>query len=328
MSKENKKNKKKNKQDNRENEIIIGVTTSKEKVRVEKKSTRTKTKPTQPKTKSSSNDKKKNSNQKNTSKKQVHKSKIVDNTEIKKINRKKVIVSLIILFLIAIGGTIYYLTTPVFNVSNIEVYGYEKNSVDTYISLSRIELGSTNIFAFTNNGIKNKIKENAYVEDVKLKRKLPNTVQLYITERKVAYQIEYANSYIYLDNQGYILEIQEEKKDVSIIKGFNVTNETIKPGQRLGKDDLIKLNIVSKIINYCKYNNIENKITSLDVTDATNYILNFKEDEKIVYLGDASNLSERLSLLKTILKDEKGNKGEIFMNGDINKDKVYFREEK
>ena len=134
MSKENKKNKKKNKQDNRENEIIIGVTTSKEKVRVEKKSTRTKTKPTQPKTKSSSNDKKKNSNQKNTSKKQVHKSKIVDNTEIKKINRKKVIVSLIILFLIAIGGTIYYLTTPVFNVSNIEVYGYEKNSVDTYIS--------------------------------------------------------------------------------------------------------------------------------------------------------------------------------------------------
>ena len=144
----------------------------------------------------------------------------------------------------------------------------------------------------------------------------------------MAYQIEYANSYIYLDNQGYILEIQEEKKDVSIIKGFNVTNETIKPGQRLGKDDLIKLNIVSKIINYCKYNNIENKITSLDVTDATNYILNFKEDEKIVYLGDASNLSERLSLLKTILKDEKGNKGEIFMNGDINKDKVYFREEK
>ena len=88
------------------------------------------------------------------------------------------------------------------------------------------------------------------------------------------------------------------------------------------------MNNISKIINYCKYNSIENKISSIDVSDNENYILNFEEDKKIVYLGDASNLSERLSLLKTILTNEKGKKGEIFMNGDLNEDKVYFREEK
>ncbi len=323
-------NKKKEKKDNMQNEIIIGVTTKpKEKVRVDKKATRTKTSENVKKKqgkKAEKNNKKITS--KNNKKIKSPKKKIRSEEEIKKLNRKKIIISICILFFIALGGTIYYLTTPVFDIANIEVYGNEKNSQDTIISLSKLIIGEENIFAFRSSDVKKNIQENPYVDTVTVKRKLPNIVQLYITERKVAYQIEYIGKYIYLDNQGYTLEINEEKKDVPIIKGFSLTKETLKLGQRLNNEDLLKLNTVSKIINYCKYNTIENKITSLDVTDSTNYILNFEEDKKIVYLGDASNLSQRLSLLKTILKDEKGNKGEIFMNGDVNKDKVYFKKEK
>ena len=200
--------------------------------------------------------------------------------------------------------------------------------METYISLSKIDIGSTNIFGITSGNIIKNIKENSYVESVTVKRKLPNTIELYITERKVSYQINYSNSYIYLDNQGYILEISEEKKDIPIIKGFSSVKENIEIGQRLKEEDLVKLNVVLKITNYCKYNTIENKITSIDVTDEKDYILNFEEDQKKVYLGDASNLSERLSMLKTILKNETGKKGEIFMNGDLKEDKIYFREEK
>ena len=323
-------NKKKEKKDNMQNEIIIGVTTKpKEKVRVDKKATRTKTSENVKKKqgkKAEKNNKKITS--KNNKKIKSPKKKIRSEEEIKKLNRKKIIISIFILFFIALGGTIYYLTTPVFDIANIEVYGNEKNPQDTIISLSKLIIGEENIFAFRSSDVKKNIQENPYVDTVTVKRKLPNIVQLYITERKVAYQIEYIGKYIYLDNQGYTLEINEEKKDVPIIKGFSLTKETLKLGQRLNNEDLLKLNTVSKIINYCKYNTIENKITSLDVTDSTDYILNFEEDKKIVYLGDASNLSQRLSLLKTILKDEKGNKGEIFMNGDVNKDKVYFRKEK
>ena len=324
MAKTNKKNEKKN---NMENEIVIGVTTKpKEKVRVEKKSTRTTAAKSNP-----SNNKKRNTNNiphsKSNAQKKTSQKKMKSEEEIKKINRKRMALSMAMLFLIAIGGTIYYLTTPAFNIQNIVVYGNEKISVDTYISLSKLNIGSTNLFAFTNGSIKERLKENAYVEDVTVKRKLPNTIELYVTERKVAYQIAYSNQYIDLDSQGYILEIQDKKLDFPIIKGFSSIQQALQPGKRLDRDDLVKLNIVSKIINYCKYNNIENQITSLDVTDTSNYILNFEKDNKIVYLGDASNISERLSLLKTILKNEKGKKGEIFMNGDLNQDKVYFREE-
>ena len=101
----------------------------------------------------------------------------------------------------------------------------------------------------------------------------------------------------------------------------------MQPGKRLATEDLLKLNTISKIMNYCDYNSIENEITNIDASNTSNYILNFEKDKKILYLGDASNLSERLTLLKTILKNEKGKKGEIFMNGDVNTDKVYFRED-
>ena len=329
MARVSKKKKKEHNKYNAENEIIIGVTTKPtERVRVDKKTTRTSTKPTQKKSakdkNSFSNSKKNTVNKKRNTKKNLNKK----NEEIKKINSKKIAISIIVLLLIAIGGIIYYLTTPAFNIANIEVYGNEKNSVETYISLSKINIGSTNIFGITSGNIVENIKKNSYVENVIVKRKLPNTIKLYITERKVSYQINYSNSYIYLDNQGYILEISEEKKDIPIIKGLPSAKENIQIGQRLKEEDLIKLNVVLKITNYCKYNSIENKITSIDVTDEKNYILNFEEDQKKVYLGDASNLSERLNMLKAILKNEEGKKGEIFMNGDLKEDKVYFREEK
>ena len=336
----NKKNKKDTKY-NAENEIIIGVTTKpKEKVRVEnKKATRTNTKQNKKKNDKENNNKKINTKNMQNKKKvqakstqgkknftnKVHNKEITKDEKIKRINAKKIIISIVILLVIALGGTIYYLTTPVFNITDIKIYGNEKNSAETYISLSKINLGTTNIFAITNQGMYKNLKENSYVEEVKLERKLPNTIELYITERKVSYQIEYSDRYIFLDNQGYILEISEEKKDIPVIEGFSTIKGNINVGQRLLEEDLIKLNVVAKFINHCKYNAIENKITDIDVTEDTNYIVYFKKDKKTVYLGDASNLNERLSLLKTILTNEKDKEIEIFMNGNLNEDEVFIR---
>lgn len=338
--KESSKNKKNNKKDknskyNADNEIIIGVTTKpKEKVRVDNKKN-TRTKPNVQKKKVNKNikntkDIKKTTNKNVTNKKNINNKHIKNDKKqedkIKRNNTKRVIVSIFILFIIAICGTIYYLTTPAFNIKDIKVYGSKKISEDTYISLTQIDIGTTNIFAISKNSIKRKIEEEPYVESTIIKRKLPNILEVNVKEREVSYQIEYHGNYVYLDEQGYILEISDDKKNVPIIIGLTSKQEEITPGKRLNNEDLLKLDTILKIINYCKYNSIENKIDIVDVSDTTNYILEFKKDKKKVYLGDASNLSERILWLKTILIKEKDNSGEIYINGDLNKDKVYFRE--
>ena len=323
-----KQNNKKNEKYNADNEIIIGVTTKpKEKVRVEKKATRTNQKNKKKEENNKKNKNCKNLKKNNVKKKQVVKNKIKTEKDIKKLNRKRVLISIVILLFLMICGTIYYLTTPVFNVSNIIVYGNEKNSTDTYISLSKININETNIFAFTNSSINKKLRENPYVEDVEIKRKLPNTLELHITERSVDYQISYSNTYVYLNNQGYLLERSEEKKDVTVIKGLSAVEDNIQVGQRVSNEDLIKLDTVLKIVNYCKYNSIESNLTSIDVTDISNYTIIFEEEGKMAYLGDSSSITEKMTAVANILKAEKGKEGIIHANEDkLKRNRVYFSE--
>jgi len=323
------KNNKKNKNDtkyNADNEIIIGVTTKpKDKVRVEKK------KATRANVKSSKKTSKKeninNSKKKvayNTSKNEISKEK-----QIKKLNIKKVIISMGVVLFIALCGTIYYLTTPVFNIAKIEVYGNQKNSVETYISLSGLNINETNIFAFTKSSVEKRIKENAYVQEVRIERKLPNIIELHITERTIDYQVNYLNSYVYLNNQGYILEINEEKKDVLIIDGLTSLSDNMVAGQRLSNEDLIKLDTVLKVTNYIKYNSIKSELTKFDVTDEKNYILEFAKEGKIAYIGDSTSITEKMTAVTKILEVEEGKKGKIYANEEVlKKNRVYFSEDK
>ena len=316
---------------NAENEIIIGVTTKPKEVRVDKKrSTRTKSannKKTANNRNRTSNNKKSKNRKKEINTQYVKNKHITKEEEIKRVNRKKVFISLFVLLIIVIAGIIYFLTTPMFNITNIEVTGNEKNSVDTYVSLTKIELNSTNIFEVTKNKITKNIKENPYVESVQIKRKLPSTLEINVTERKVSYQAEYNDNYIYLDKQGYVLELNEKKKDTIIIEGLETTKGAITEGQRLNNEDLFKLDTVLKLVNCCKYNSIQNEITSINVSDTNNYAIKFDNGEKTAYIGNNIKLNEKVLSLKQVLEKEVGNKGEIFVDENaLERNRVYFKQ--
>lgn len=316
---------------NAENEIIIGVTTKPKEVRVDKKrSTRTKSannKKTANNRNRTSNNKKSKNRKKEINTQYVKNKHITKEEEIKRVNRKKVFISLFVLLIIVIAGIIYFLTTPMFNITNIEVIGNEKNSVDTYVSLTKIELNSTNIFEVTKNKITKNIKENPYVESVQIKRKLPSTLEINVTERKVSYQAEYNDNYIYLDKQGYVLELNEKKKDTIIIEGLETTKGAITEGQRLNNEDLFKLDTVLKLVNCCKYNSIQNEITSINVSDTNNYAIKFDNGEKTAYIGNNIKLNEKVLSLKQVLEKEVGNKGEIFVDENaLERNRVYFKQ--
>jgi len=327
------KNNKKNKNDtkyNADNEIIIGVTTKpKEKVRVEKKkTTRTNVKSSKGKKTTNNNVKIGAANKKNNSNIKVNKNDLSKEKQIRKLNKKKVIISIAIVLFLAICGTIYYLTTPVFNIANINVYGNSKNSVETYISLSGINMNQTNIFGFTDSSVIKRIKENPYVEEVRIERKLPNILELHITERKVDYQINYLNSYVYLNNQGYILELNEEGKNVLIIDGLTSLSDNIQVGQRLSNEDLIKLDTILKVTNYLKYNSVKSELTKIDANDEENYILEFSKEDKIAYIGNSSSITEKMTAVSKVLEAEEGKKGKIYADEEaLKRNRVYFREE-
>ena len=222
---------------------------------------------------------------------------------------------------ILVAAIIFFLMSPMFNITEVLVSGNEKIGSEEIISLSKITTGE-NTYKIINSRVEKNVKENAYIETVKMKRKLPNKIEITVKERHPKYMLAFGNAFVYINSQGYMLEIAETPIESPIIDGYMTKEEEIKPGNRLNTEDLEKLDTVLKIMEAANSNEIAKMITHIDITDKNNYILVLEQQGKTVYLGNASNINDRMLLLKEILSLEEGNSGEVFLN-DINN--VFFR---
>ncbi len=254
---------------------------------------------------------------------------IIDEQEPKNIKKKSTkvikIIRLLALIVIIIAAVAFAMLSPIFNLKNIEIEGNSKITNDEIISLSGIKIDE-NIFKVHNLGVIKNIKQNAYIKDATIHKKLPGTLEIKIQERQPSYMLEYGNGYVYVDNQGYMLEISSIKMNLPILLGTFTSKESYKEGNRLNEEDLNKLGTVLKIMNVAQNNQISELITKINIQNTNNYTLYFETEGKIAYLGDCSNLETRMLYLVGILEREKSNPGEIFINMNLNTDDAYFRE--
>ena len=259
-----------------DDEIIIGVTKYPEKTKKEK-------------TKNPVITTRKNNtkNKKTKSTKNNH----IDNYNIQEQKQKKKnkTIKITILTVLIIAAIIFAMLSPIFNIKNITVVGNNQISKEEIISLSGIYLDE-NMFKISKLKIVNNIKQNAYINQVTISKKLPDTIQITVVEREPTYMLEYGNGYVYVNNQGYMLEISSIKKELPILLGIATSKEDYKEGNRLNNEDLEKLGTVIKIMNAAKNKEISNLITSIDITDENNYTLYLETEKKTVYLGDCTYL--------------------------------------
>lgn len=253
------------------------------------------------------------------------KTKEIKNTKPNNAKPKSKKIKVLIISILVLIAIIAAMLSPLFNIKNIQVVGNTILSSEEIISISGIKT-EENIFKVMKLKTIDRIKENAYINEVAIHKKLPNTIEIQVKERKPSFMLEYGNGYVYLSNQGYMLEISSIKKDIPTILGTTTSKENYKPGNRLNKDDLEKLGTVIKIMAVAKTHNIENLITTIDISNSDNYTLRLEQEKKTVYLGDCSYLETRMSSLMSILENEKDIEGEIFINMNINTRKPYFRE--
>lgn len=252
--------------------------------------------------------------------------------EKKKIRRQKIL-KFILLGFIIIGILIFLFISPVFNITEIEVKGNNKVSSDRIESVSEIKKYK-NIFLFRKSNANSKIlNAEPYIESAKILRNFPNKITIEVTERTPALQIKLDDStYVYVDNQGYILEYAKDKLDVPVITSAKTDFTTLRAEDstsRLCEDDLNSLGNILKIISMMKDYELYSYIDGFDIGDSDDIKLklNKEQQNKIVYFGDCSDLNTRVLYLIEILKDTKGEKGQIFINGDLNEDYIYFRED-
>ena len=178
--------------------------------------------------------------------------------------------------------------------------------------------------------ISEEIEKNPYVKSAKVERDFSGTVKIEIEQRSPSYLVNYAGEFIYIDKEGYILEVSNENIGKPIIIGFSTDFSKLEMGNskiRLNSIDIEKLQVVNNIMSVIQSNGIENVITSVDITDKKNFVLNLENDGKTVQLGDGSDLNTKILYMKKILEKEVGNTGIIYIGGDLDEGYVYYREQ-
>ena len=293
---------------NLDNEIIIGLTPKKE----EK---------TKAKKRNNNKNKKNNIKKKNANKKKLQQSKNITKDKPKKRMWLK-FVKLLFVILILLTAIVIFMLSSIFNIKEIKVVNNNKISTEEIINLSTLKIDN-NMFKTTNKTIRNNIKTNAYIENVKIKRSINGIVTLDIIERKPTYMLKFANAYVYINNQGYMLEMSETPLELPTITGFKTPSEQIKEGNRLEIEDLKKLEDVIKIMNSVSDKTFSGTITNIDIEDSTNYKLTLTSENKIVNFGDTTNINVKLLKIEEIIEKEKGKEGEIYVQ---NSEKTVFRE--
>lgn len=245
----------------------------------------------------------------------------------KRRNRRiKFFIKLILLIGIFTGTIVFALTSPIFNIKDIKVLNNNQIPSDTIISLSELKYDE-NIFKFYKSDAIRKIKENPYIENVTIHRKFPSTIEIEVEEREPKFSVDYMGQYAYVNSQGHILEISPDSKGLVIIQGITTNEEEVVAGNRLGTDDLERLEDVIKIISIANENGLEGMVTSIDISNKNEYSIYIETEKKNIHLGDNTNLNNKMLYVVAIMEQEKGIEGEIFVNGDLNnKFQPYFRE--
>lgn len=212
--------------------------------------------------------------------------------------------------------------SSVFNIKEINVTNNNKVQTQEIVSLSGLNIGE-NMLKTSKRKIKNNLKQNPYVEDVKVHRRISGKVNIEIQERIPTYMIKFANAYAYINNQGYILEVTENPLEIPIIEGILTLEENIKAGNRLETEDLLKMQDVIKIMESAKLNYMDSIITSINISDSNNYVLRIDSEGKTIQFGDTMDSNIKFLKVKEVIEGQKNIEGEIYFQ---DKEKTVFRE--
>lgn len=222
---------------------------------------------------------------------------------------------------IGVAMVVLFLLSPVFEVSQIYVNGIEKTTYDAIVSASGVVKG-TNIFKVSPKKSEKALSSMAFVDSVEVKRKLPSTVEINITEsREVAY-IYFIGNYVGIDENGKILEIKQSDADISlpVVVGTRLTEFGI--GNHIKTDNGQNCDAMFKILKQISICGIGSRLKVIDVTDL-NDIKFVTTADATVNIGTMDEIIYKISFLKKILEDSGDSRGAII---DItNTDKVTVR---
>lgn len=214
----------------------------------------------------------------------------------KKRRKKNYLLRLLVFILICVG--LYFVThIEYFTVDGIAVVGNEEISDAEILELSELKTGE-NIFDVHPWFVERRIKKNLYVKDVDVDRKLPNEVIIRVTERDGKAQFRMGKRFVITDNEGMVLEISKEERQITLVDGIEVEAAELKDTIEVSNTDAYGKSM--KLIRAMEDNDLYFKKISVDKSDVEAYVY-----DDLVCKGKYDNVMSaiRSDALRTVVYD-------------------------
>ena len=185
---------------------------------------------------------------------------------------------------------------PFFQVDEIGVEGNQALTSEKAVSLSGIQSGE-NFFFVNTLAAEKRLRVNPFVEQVKIRRALPNKLTIVVTERKAIGYIVTSDGYAQVDQEGRLLAIQQtlSNYNLPVISGVEFSELPTIGG--FIKNE--KLKQALEILQECDETLLSN-IAELNVGQEY-YILAYTNQKLEVRLGGLDQIEQRLQDLDQIL---------------------------
>ncbi len=220
----------------------------------------------------------------------------------KKVRKKRKVtktfsMKFIFILLVACLGGAGIIFSPIFSVHTIDITEMEQYTTEEVCEIIGLKEGA-NIFLYDKKKATEILNQNHYVESAKIEVSLPSTIYIEINERKVRGYVPYAGSYLYIDEYGRVLDIQNEtKKVLPVVRGLDF--DQFQLGELLevkNKESFDVVVLVSQLIT--KYELLSN-IMEIDVDDPANITASINQVE--IQFGSVENCEQKMAYLAQIL---------------------------
>lgn len=223
-----------------------------------------------------------------------------------------------LLTLVAIVAAAVFGVTVFFQVNTFEIHGVENYSEDAVIIASGIELGQS-ILLVDKSKVASRINTRLpYVQSVQIKRRLPGTVVITVTEGKAAASVrsEY-DEYWLIDDKGKLMEQVNEDRAASVtqISGVSALLPVAGDQIRLSQEDQQRLDVALELLQQLERYDLAEQIVSIDVTQLYNIVM-YYTDQFEIQLGSTEELDYKIKYLAYALESLDGKSGLIDLTFD------------
>ena len=205
----------------------------------------------------------------------------------------------ILTFLCVLAGICAFLVSPVFTIKNIEITEMEKYTKDEICEMVNIKEGM-NMFLFNRFYAMKTLKSNTYIESAKISYKLPDTIAITIDERKVRGYVPYMGSYLYIDEEGRVLEVSSEmNRALPFVYGLNFSSFTL--GEKIEAENKEAFDIMVNIAYLMSKYELLDMVVKIDVSNPDKILAYVNKVE--VNLGDMSNGDRKIRTMAEVIKN-------------------------